>query len=135
MKKPSRRALAKTILRLLQDQPTKRAQILRSAGAYLISSKQTRQSHLLIGDIARALEADGHLYSEVSSAYTLNDATRASLSTFLKNQTGATTVELDERVDPSLLSGVVVRTPDKELDTSALRKLRRLASLSSGGDS
>ncbi|HWZ65259.1 MAG TPA: F0F1 ATP synthase subunit delta [Patescibacteria group bacterium] len=135
MKKSSRRALARTILRLLQDQPTRRSQILRSVGAYLINSKQTRQSHLLIGDIARALEPKGYLYTEVSSAYALDDASRGNLSAFLKNQTGASTVELDERVDPTLLSGVIIRTPDKELDTSAKRKLRRLASLSSRGDS
>jgi F0F1-type ATP synthase delta subunit len=135
MSKPSRRRLAQATLRLLQEQPSERPQILRSVAGYLIAHKQVGQLHLLVSDLARELEiGEGHLYAQVNSAFALDDKTRSNLRMFLQTKTGAKTVEFDESVDPSLLAGVVVRTPNEELDISARRKLTNLASLNSGGD-
>jgi ATP synthase F1 delta subunit len=130
----SRRRLAQTIVRLLHKQPTWQTQILRSVAAYLIESKQTKQLDLLVQDIARELENEGQLFAEVHSAFSLDATSRSTLVQYLKQATSSKTVTLDESVDPQLLSGMVVRTADKELDTTARRQLRRLANLTSGGN-
>lgn len=135
MSKISRRSLAQTTVRLLREQPARRAEILRSVAAYLIVHKQTAQAHLLVSDIARELtQSEGHLFAEVRSALALASTTRARLDAYLRQQTGATTIELAEAVEPALLSGVIIRTADEELDTTAQRKLKQLASLHYGGD-
>ena len=130
----SRRRLAQTIVRLLHEQSSQQARILRSVAAYLIESKQTKQLELLVQDIARELENEGQLLAEVRSAFGLDAASRNVLVQYLKQATSAKTVTLDESVDPQLLSGMVVRTADKELDTSARRQLQRLANLNFGGN-
>lgn len=135
MIKPSRRRLAQATLRLLQEQPGNRQQILRSVAGYLLAHKQAGQLHLLVSDLARQLEiSQGHMYAQVSSAFALDDTTRSNLRAFLQTKTGAKTVELEESIDPSLLAGVRLRTPDEELDTSVRRELTKLASLNPGGN-
>jgi F-type H+-transporting ATPase subunit delta len=134
MVKASRRRLAQTIVRLMTARPSDRAAIITSLAAYLIETKQTKQTDLLVKDIARELSVSHNmLMAEVQSAYALNDSTRQQLKDYLKRATGAKQVELSETVEPELLSGVIVRTSDQELDTTARRQLKQLASLNSGG--
>ena len=47
----------------------------------------------------------------------------------LKLETGAKTVELSERIDGDLLGGVIVRTPEAEMDASLKKKLTRLRAI------
>ena len=130
MARMSRRRLAQTIVRLLREQPQQRPQILRSAAAYLVMHKQANQLHLLISDIARELAIrEDHLFAEVTSAFALDAPTRQALTAYLQTQTGAKTIELAEQIDTALLAGVVIRTADQQLDTSARHKLRQLAGL------
>lgn len=134
MPKISRRRLAETIVRLLREQPKRQRDILRGVAAYLIVHKQANQLDLLVKDIARELQqSEGSLLAEVYSAFPLGNDSRNELKAYLQKATGAKTVELDESVDRSLLSGVIVRTADQELDTTARTKLQQLASLNSGG--
>jgi len=128
--KVSRRRLAETTARLLREQPQKQSHILRMLAAYLVEHKQQKQVDLLVLDIAQELaRVDGHLYAELSTAYPLSDAARKELTQYLSAATDAKTVELSESVDSELLAGVIVRTADLELDTSARSKLRRFRSL------
>lgn len=130
MRKTSRRRIAQTVVRLLRDRPQDRTRILRELAAYLIVHKQENRLDLLLLDIAHELEINaGHLYAEVTSAYALDASARTELEAYLKKATGAKQVELDETVDGSLLAGAIVRTADRELDTSARSKLTKLASL------
>lgn len=134
MPKISRRRLAETTVRLLSEQPKRQAEILRGVAAYLIEHKQVKQADLLIKDIARELQqSEGLLLAEIHSALPLDSVTRREITAYLQKATGAKAVEFEESVDPTLLSGVIVRTPDQELDTTARAKLKQLASLNSGG--
>lgn len=130
MHKVSRRRLASTVVRLLREQPAEQQRIMSMLAAYVIAHKQQRRVDLLLKDIAQELaETDAHVFAEVASSFPLDGPARQDLVRYLQAQLHAQTVELDERVEPNLLAGVVVRTASHELDTSARTKLTRLQSL------
>lgn len=136
MTKTSRRSLAKTIVRLLHEQPGQRQHVLQSLAAYLITNRQIRQLDLFMKDLARELQvSEKALVAEVQSAYPLNEAARTQLKEYLRRETDTTEVELEEVVAADLLSGIIVRTADREIDLSARHQLQRLVSLNSGGNS
>lgn len=127
MRKVSRRRLAQVVVQLLNDKNVSKSHVLRMLAAYLIVHKQEKRADLVLLDIAREYATQqGHLYADVSSAFPLDASARTELQQYLKQQTGATSVELNESIDQALLAGVVVRTSDEELDTSAATKLNRL---------
>ncbi len=129
MRKVSRRRIVQTVVELLRQRPERRHIVLMLA-AYLIAHKQQKQLDLILLDLAHELQArEGHMYAEVVNAFPLDASSIAELEQYLKRTTGATSIELDERVDAELLAGMIVRTADLELDTSARSKLSRLRSL------
>lgn len=126
--KASRRQVATTVIRLLKEQPAKRKHILQATAAYLIDHGQANQWDLLVKDIARELEReDAYLFATVTSARPLSATNRTNVKSFLARAFDAKTVELDESVDTSLLSGLVITAVDQELDTTAKRSLKQLA--------
>lgn len=130
MRTVSRRRLASTVVALLRQQPKDRERIVRMLAAYMVAHKQHKQTDMLVRDIANELKrVDAHLYAEVASAFPLDAAARDELGAYLRQAAGAKTVELDELVAPELLSGIVVRTADQEMDITARTKLIRLKSL------
>lgn len=130
MRSVSRRRLASTTVALLRQNPKDHKHILLTLAAYLITHKQQKHMDLLLLDIASELKrTDAHLYAEVTSAFPLDASSRAELTRYLQQTASVKTVELNEQVDPELLSGVVVRTAEQEMDTSARTKLTKLQSL------
>lgn len=130
MRKVSRRRLAQVVVSLLSDAKVKKSHVLQMLAAYLIVHKQEKHVDLVLLDIAREFALQkGHVYADVASAFPLDAAAKAELQTYLKKQTGASSVELNETVNEALLAGVIVRTSDEELDTSAAAKLNRLTTL------
>lgn len=128
--KVSRRVLARTIAAKLLHEPAKRSHWMKVTAAYLIDSGMSDDVDLVVNDIAHELyEQGGHLLADVTSARKLSDALREDLKRTLKEATGASRVELAEHLDPSLLGGLIARTPDHQLDASVRTKLKQLASL------
>jgi F0F1-type ATP synthase delta subunit len=128
--KISRRLLAQTLATKLVAEPENRGKWLTAAAAYLVERRQTDRAEQLVQDIAREVHVQtGTLLASVTSAHELTESIRADLTDYLKKATQASTVVLDEHVDPSLLSGLVARTPDYELNTTARYRLRQLTSL------
>jgi len=74
---------------------------------------------------ARLLELQNIVQAEVSSAAPLTDASRAALSDALARATGKS-VTMTERVDPTLVGGVVARVGTFVYDGSVSRQLERL---------
>lgn len=126
--KIARRRLARELVRLINEDPKRQPQLLQQTAGYLIANKQANQAHLLVKDIARELQAQGHTTAQVESAFALTDETRQFVKKILQKN-GAKTVELDERVNPKLLGGLIIRTADTELDTSVRRQLNQIAQL------
>lgn len=128
MNKLTRRHLAREVVRLLASQPQKQASYVQQLAAYLVAHKRTNETDLLVKDIADELfMQQNHLSVQVESAYPLAAATKKAIHTFLVQTTKARSVELQSRLDPTLLGGVVLRTPRQELNTSLRRKLKAIA--------
>jgi F0F1-type ATP synthase delta subunit len=126
MQNPSRRRVAKFVADQLADgeSPTRVARIL---AAYLASTKQLWAHELILRDIETALLHDHKfLAADVTSARRLSRETLDELVKMLKVETDATQVELMENINSDLVGGVVVRTPEAELDATLLNKLRKL---------
>lgn len=129
MHKSSRRQIAKFVAaQLVAGEPVGR--IAKVLAAHLSLNRQTRYRELIIRDIeAELMNNYGHLSADVVSARALTTETRDILTNMLRAETGAKTVELRERVDSDLLGGVVVRTPEAEMDASLRKKLTRLKAI------
>lgn len=130
--KVSRRVLARTIAAKLLAEPKNRSHWLKVTAAYLVEHHMAEDVDLIINDIAHELNLQsGHLLVSVTSARKLAESAKTELTAMLKSTTGAKHVELTERVDPDLLGGLVVRTPDQQMDISVRTKLKQLAVLGS----
>ena len=126
MQNPSRRRVAKFVADQLADGESP-ARLARVLAAYLASSKQLWAVELILRDIESALlRSHKFLAADVTSARRLSRETLDELVKMLKSETGAQKVELIENINSDLVGGVVVRTPEAELDASLLNKLRKL---------
>lgn len=126
----SRRAVAKMIAAKIAAEPENRADLLKLGAAYLLERGQANRAEQLVKDIAHELLVEyGQLLAGVTSARQLDQPTLDKIAAYLREQTGATTVSFDITVDPSIISGIVITTPDHELNVSGRAYLRRLASL------
>ncbi|GAA4352120.1 ATP synthase F1 subunit delta [Hymenobacter saemangeumensis] len=64
--------------------------------------------------------------ASVTSATPLTPALRAEMVELVKRQTGLASVELTEKVDPSLIGGFVLRIGDQQIDDSVRSSLRKM---------
>lgn len=74
---------------------------------------------------AMAAEKRGEISAEVTSAIALSDEQRAALSASLKEKLGSD-VRLSEKVDASILGGLIVKVGSRMIDTSLKTKLNAL---------
>jgi F-type H+-transporting ATPase subunit delta len=64
--------------------------------------------------------------AEVSSAVELTDAQRQSVTEKVKAMTSAHEVELDTKIDPDLIGGVIIKVGSQVIDASLRGQLRRI---------
>lgn len=103
--------------------------LLSQVAGYLVERKQTSQVELLIRDIEAILARDhGIVLAQVISARELSAGLIKNIEQFVKNSEGAKQVEVNTSIDPSLLGGVIIRTPSAELDTTVRTQLNALRS-------
>ena len=81
---------------------------------------------------ALSAKARGEITAEVTSAFALNDGQVTSLKDMLKASVGKD-VTLQQRVDPSLLGGLVVKVGSRMIDSSLKTKLQNMKVALSGG--
>jgi len=62
----------------------------------------------------------------VESAVAIDDKTAQSIQQFIKEKTGAKTIELHTTINPAVIGGLVIKFGDNLLDTSIAAKLRNL---------
>jgi ATP synthase F1 delta subunit len=128
--KVSRRALAEAITAKLIVEPKQSAHWMQVLGAYLVEHNMINDADMIINDIAHELYVQaGQLVVEVTSVKSLSDSAREQLTSYLKRETNATTVQIHESTNPDLIGGLVAKTADAELDASVRTQLRTLAAI------
>lgn len=126
MQKIARRKVAHYIAEQLVEGVSVKT-IAQQTVAYLVDTKQTGQIDLLIRDIETALAARGTVAASITSAFAVDDATRAIISEFIKEAEHAESVVIvNESVDPDLIGGVIVRSPNRVFDGSVRSQLKSL---------
>lgn len=95
---------------------------LREVAAYLQDSRRTREQELLVRDIEDAMAARGIVVADVASAHPID----ASIKDKIKAMTGASSLQLRQSVDESLLGGIRVDIPGKRFDGTIRHKLNAL---------
>jgi F-type H+-transporting ATPase subunit delta len=123
MQKLSRRTLARYAAdQLLANQSPKK--VAEQLGAVLVASKRAGQAGQLIEDIAYELENRGVMaLAEIASATKLDDKLKAELEKFIKKAAAVDQVEIEERVDESLIGGVRIETAKRSFDQTIKRRL------------
>lgn len=100
--------------------------IAKQLAAYLVESKRTREAMLMVRDIESALADRGVLLADVSTSRELAADTKKEITDYLKQESGASSVQLRSHVDPYLLGGVRIDTPGQRLDATLRHKLNQL---------
>ncbi len=95
---------------------------LKEVAAYLLMSGRTREQELLVRDIEAEMASRGVVVADVASAHALG----ASIATEIKAMTGASSVQLRQTVDETLLGGVRVDIPGKRFDGTIRHTLNAL---------
>lgn len=121
-RKLSRRDLAQYAARQLTD-GTPYKTIAMQLAAYLIESRRTNELSVIIRDIAAHLTDMGHVAGTLTSAHKLDAATVKAIEAYTKEKTGAKNVSLDTSIDESVLGGIKLELPGRELDTTITRQL------------
>lgn len=122
----SRRKLAIRAVSRLKAGDSK-TEVLRELAAYLVDSRRTREARLVVRDIESHLAQEGTVVGTVVSARALTAQARQDVEAFIKHHYGnANQVVLRERVDESLISGIRLELPGRQLDASVKAKLEKL---------
>jgi len=122
MTRLSRRAIATYVAQQLTTGTDSKKVVLQLA-AYLVDTRRTKELSLIIRDIQFYLSEAGSVSGVITTATTLTAETKKAVEKYIKQQTGATTVALDSFIDPSVIGGVKVSIPGRELDATVSRNL------------
>ncbi len=117
----SRRALAEySATRLAKGAPV--AEVVTELAAYLISTGREREADLMARAIEDHLTSHGIVIARVTTARPLTDDMRAAV----RKTVAAERLEIDEIIDPSVIGGIRIETPDAAFDGTIKRKLTAL---------
>ena len=119
----SRRVIARHIADRLIDGD--KALAVSQLAAFLIDTRRTTELPLIVRDIEDALSARGIIIADIMSAHELSEETRREILQYLSDAYSGS-VQARTSINPTLLAGVRIRTPDAEFDNTARRKLTKL---------
>ena len=126
MAKLSRRAIATYVASQLTGPQATEAtskKVILQLAAYLVDTRRTKELSLIVRDIQVYLSDAGMVSGAITTASTLSAATKTAIEKYIKGQTGAATVALDSIIDPSVIGGVKISIPGRELDATVSRNL------------
>ncbi len=120
--------------------PAKKQELLQSILAGLLQEQITRNFILLLWQKKRGSELPaivasyqaalrqlrGELVAEVTTTRQLGESELRQLGEQIKTLTGCQAVELQTRIDKSILGGLILRIGDKVYDGSLARRLQQL---------
>jgi F-type H+-transporting ATPase subunit delta len=97
--------------------------VIQSAAAWLVSTGRERQAGYLTRDVARELAGRGYLWVRLTTARPLDSDALVTIEKFVRELTGANKLEVTTDVDPSIIGGLRLETPDAQLDATVRTKL------------
>ncbi len=101
--------------------------VLDEMAAYLTDARRKNEAELVVRDIEIALLSQGIVLGTAVSARPLTDVARNELEAYVKSAyADVKTVTLREVVDISVIAGVRLELPDKQLDSTVASKLEKL---------
>lgn len=100
--------------------------ITKQLAEYLVESNRVREATLMVRDIESALAERGVLLADVATSRELAADTKKEITDYLKQLSGASSVEMRSHVDPHLLGGVRIDTPGNRLDKTLRHRLNQL---------
>ena len=122
MTRLSRRAIATYVAEQLTSE-TDHTKVILQLAAYLVDTRRTKETSLIVRDIQFYLAEAGSVSGVITTATTLSAETKKAIENHIKLQTSARTVALDSVIDPSIIGGVKVSIPGRELDATVSRSL------------
>jgi len=123
MAKLSRRKLSGNAAARLVSGESKKT-VLRDVAAYLIDSGRKAEATLVVRDIEAMLADAGTAIGTVTSARPLSKGSLSTVESFIKQHDLAIKqVVLREQIDESLIGGIKLELPGKQLDASVKAKL------------
>lgn len=118
----SRRSIAEYIANGLVEGTSKKT-LFTQLAAFLIDTQRTKELDLIVKDIEYYLAEKGVVRTTIVSAHELTAETEKALEAFVKKETKATHVSLSSMVEPSVLGGVKISVPGREVDQTIARQL------------
>lgn len=124
--KISRRKLAVwTASKLANGDPVKN--VMHQLGAYLIDTRRKKEQPLIIRDIEIALLNEGSVLVQATAARELSAEAIGAIESFIRNEYGADVkVIIEQHIDPTVIGGVKLETPNKQIDATIRTKLEKL---------
>ncbi len=112
-----------TLVSETKDQST----LAKRIAAFLVETHQTRELEQLMRDVRSLREKQGQVEATITSAFPLSSDAKRQIEDLLANHypSGSTFI-INEEVNPEVLSGIKIKSSEKQLDETARGKLRRL---------
>lgn len=127
MARVSRRIIAKVVAEQLTDAKAKQ-KVLQQLAAYLVENNRVREAELIVRDIETELATRGIVVATVWSVRTITKELTAAIESMVaKEFKGASSIQIREETDSSLLAGIKLAVPGKQVDLSARHKLDKLS--------
>lgn len=101
--------------------------VMRRLGAFLIDTRRTNEQSLIVRDVEIALLKEGSVLVNATSARPLSTEAIASIETFVRDEYGTDAkVIIEQHIDESVIGGVRLMTPNKQIDATIRTKLEKL---------
>jgi F-type H+-transporting ATPase subunit delta len=125
MARLSRRTIAKYIADQLITEADSDT-LIQQLAAYLVDTRRTKELSLIVRDIQYFMAEAGTVSGVVTTATALPADTKKAVEAYVKQHTGAKTVSLENSIDASVLGGVKISIPGRELDATITHSLNIL---------
>lgn len=123
--RPSNIQVARAFVLSMQTRNQYRASL--ELAAYLLETNSVDRLDDILSNISVELRNQyGIVEADVVSARAMSDNIRQNIIAYIKQTTQAEHVNVQESIDVGLIGGVIINTPDYELDLSLKTKLAKL---------
>lgn len=92
----------------------------------MVDNNRTKEVELIVRDIEYQMGLNGVMAVDVISAHGLKEPARKKIIELVSNTTGASSVQLRQHLDPSVIGGMRLEFAGMRIDTTISNKLKKL---------